>query len=700
MSPNQSETTYDTVYKQVSALLDQAEITIRKDTEKANEILQSAEAELQESAQIFSESAHLAQLKLKVQLLWCRIHGKKQEFEPIISSADEALNILAGSNLKNSLEYQCISNYEASALGYKGFALMKMRKYDDAMFCLNRSYELRTSLKKQTARVNDREGEDVKAARARHSNREEIAVEEALAICCRKKGIQAPLPPIMKFSRTAHLFDMGGTAVTSDDLVVSNDDGAFAAVLDGKNDVIIEEKVDGANFGITLSADGQIVTQNRSHYVSSGDHAQFSPLMQWIEVHRSSLVNLLQVGGGGRTASQGLVLFGEWVVAKHSIAYDKLPGNFLAFDIYDRLHRRFYSRVRFHDIMSGSGIPVVPVIDVVRFGPYTNKRSGRSQFQDAVKRLISTPSQFRSDGGLVEGIILRIDEKSNENDEALWLEERFKVVRPDFVAGCAEGHWMTRPVEKQVVDYEFANDYMVTCYPFATANRGEGHLKQAESNQSTDTKPAAAENTGDTVKKKLSKAETKTHKDQIAARARMRRRAPKYVILMGLPASGKSTFANRLENSRLNREDGKHGNNTQALDLWVVVNQDKLGKKASIDLAGRSASKHRVVLDRCNPSASDRRFWMDVLHNPPKSETALIHFASDIGSCVGRAKQRVGHETIPEGRGEKIIKDMAKRMEPPTADEVQNVFGLVEMVHSFEESEEILRRWGVFSEQQ
>ena len=139
MSPNQGQTTPDDVYKNVSALLDKAEITIRKDTEKANEILQSAETELQSSAQQISESADLAQLMLKMQLLRCRIHGKKQEYESIISSADEALNILTDSNLQNSLEYQCISNYEASALGYKGFALMNLKKYDDALFCLNQN---------------------------------------------------------------------------------------------------------------------------------------------------------------------------------------------------------------------------------------------------------------------------------------------------------------------------------------------------------------------------------------------------------------------------------------------------------------------------------------------------------------------------------------------------------------------------------
>ena len=39
------------------------------------------------------------------------------------------------------------------------------------------------------------------------------------------------------------------------------------------------------------------------------------------------------------------------------------------------------------------------------------------------------------------------------------------------------------------------------------------------------------------------------------------------------------------------------------------------------------------------------------------------------------------------------------RRRPPTADE-GNVFGFIEVVHSFEESEAILRRWGVSSETQ
>jgi hypothetical protein len=38
------------------------------------------------------------------------------------------------------------------------------------------------------------------------------------------------------------------------------------------------------------------------------------------------------------------ILFGEWLAAQHSIAYDSLPDLFLAFDIYDKEAGRFLSR--------------------------------------------------------------------------------------------------------------------------------------------------------------------------------------------------------------------------------------------------------------------------------------------------------------------------------------------------------------------
>ena len=54
--------------------------------------------------------------------------------------------------------------------------------------------------------------------------------------------------------------------------------------------------------------------------------------------------------------------------------------------------------------------------------------------------------------GPVEGVVLRVDDADGK-----WLKRRCKIVRPDFVAGCGDGHWATRAIERQRVDYELAS---------------------------------------------------------------------------------------------------------------------------------------------------------------------------------------------------------------------------------------------------
>jgi hypothetical protein len=41
--------------------------------------------------------------------------------------------------------------------------------------------------------------------------------------------------------------------------------------------------------------------------------------------------------------SPRFILFGEWVYAKHSIHYSKLPAYFIAFDIFDLQNQSFLS---------------------------------------------------------------------------------------------------------------------------------------------------------------------------------------------------------------------------------------------------------------------------------------------------------------------------------------------------------------------
>ncbi|CAB9510215.1 Inherit from KOG: PHOsphatase [Seminavis robusta] len=261
---------------------------------------------------------------------------------------------------------------------------------------------------------------------------------------------------IIKYPRTAHLFDAGGTATTTDDLVLPDLKAVVSTFCNGRSTVTIEEKVDGANLGISVNPQThEIMIQNRSHYVSGhgGNHAQFNRLHEFTSLHSEALYNLL---GDGNT-----ILYGEWLVARHSIEYHRLPDIFVAFDLFDKTTGNFFSRQRFHAAQHGTCIPTVPVIEQRTF-----TRADAKGFRETLLRLLDTKSSFRTDGGPVEGIVLRIDTPPEEdaNGGLTWLDCRYKVVRPDFVRGCGDGHWMKRAIEKQRVDYEFRERYLNECY--------------------------------------------------------------------------------------------------------------------------------------------------------------------------------------------------------------------------------------------
>lgn len=263
---------------------------------------------------------------------------------------------------------------------------------------------------------------------------------------------QADCADLIKYPRTAHLFHAGGTAATTDDLILPDMASVVSTFCNDETAVTVEEKIDGANLGVSVDpATNQLLIQNRSHYVSGqgGNHAQFNRLHEWTCSHSESLYKLL---GRGDT-----ILYGEWVVARHSIPYHRLPDIFVAFDLFDKTSEKFYSRQRFHQAMNGTGIPVVPVICRRVFGKECAKDLRRTLIN-----LLDTRSAFRDDGGFVEGIVLRID-STEDADNGTCLERRYKVVRPDFVRGCGGGHWMKRKIEKQRVDYEFREQYLEQC---------------------------------------------------------------------------------------------------------------------------------------------------------------------------------------------------------------------------------------------
>lgn len=171
---------------------------------------------------------------------------------------------------------------------------------------------------------------------------------------------------LFKFPRTRHLFDAGGSGVTRDDLLFDAGEEAlfYSATPGGRGRrrqggggqtvpqlVCIEEKMDGANLGISIGENMQLKVQNRSHFVNSKSHSQFSTLDSWVETNSAVLYELLE--------SQNLILFGEWLYAKHSIHYTRLPGYFMAFDLYDKSVGKFLSWRERNRRLEGTGIPVV-----------------------------------------------------------------------------------------------------------------------------------------------------------------------------------------------------------------------------------------------------------------------------------------------------------------------------------------------------
>lgn len=99
--------------------------------------------------------------------------------------------------------------------------------------------------------------------------------------------------------------------------------------------LVVEEKLDGANAGISFDSGGVLKLQSRGHFLAGGPRErQFAPLKAWAATHQGVLWERL----GTR-----YVLYGEWLYAKHTVFYDALPHHFCEFDLLDRSSGEFLS---------------------------------------------------------------------------------------------------------------------------------------------------------------------------------------------------------------------------------------------------------------------------------------------------------------------------------------------------------------------
>lgn len=214
-----------------------------------------------------------------------------------------------------------------------------------------------------------------------------------------------------RFPHIAHLA-WQGPGMPRDDKVLARDE--VEALLNGQ--VVIEEKLDGANLGISLAVGGELHVQNRGAYLRPPFAGQFQRLPEWLVVHQDMLFDAL---------GSDLIAFGEWCAARHSLDYSQLPDWWLLFDVYDRRAKRFWSSARRDELAREAGLQVVRQVDRGRYSAA------------ALLRLVDREHSAYRDGP-IEGIVVR-----RESEE--WLMDRAKLVRADFSQSISE-HWRRQPL--------------------------------------------------------------------------------------------------------------------------------------------------------------------------------------------------------------------------------------------------------------
>ena len=251
-----------------------------------------------------------------------------------------------------------------------------------------------------------------------------IAIVRSFEACVDLVALLSPPLTLFKFPRTAHLLNLG--AATEDDILQPTSSAFPASTLTPESQVVVTEKIDGANLGISLDSSGRILIQNRAHWLNSKTHFQFKKLDIWVEKHREALTGIL---GVDPTFPERYILFGEWMVCVHSIKYTRLPSRFLAFDLYDRSRKVFVSRNVLEARLGGSGIAIVPTVMCIEGQP--EEGAGPVMPSDEeLKGMVQQPSRFYD--GRVEGVYVKVEKDGI-------VVGRGKVVRADFIAG--NEHW-------------------------------------------------------------------------------------------------------------------------------------------------------------------------------------------------------------------------------------------------------------------
>ena len=228
-----------------------------------------------------------------------------------------------------------------------------------------------------------------------------------------------------KYPRTVHLRD-------------------YSKGLEGKH-VVVEEKMDGTQVGVSFDLDGKSVIQTRGHLLTGHPRErQFDLLKAWVNVHHKTLFELLGTSH---------IMFGEWLLTKHTVFYDMLPHYFMEFDVLNKKTGSFLTTMERNQMFTDTPIVSVAALwnNIVDDVDDVQNLIGNSLFKSADwhKNIVEEALQSKLDihdvlqdtdeSTLMEGLYIKVEEDNKVSD-------RIKLIRPNFIRFIEDSgtHWMNR----------------------------------------------------------------------------------------------------------------------------------------------------------------------------------------------------------------------------------------------------------------
>lgn len=214
--------------------------------------------------------------------------------------------------------------------------------------------------------------------------------------------------------------------------------------------VVVEEKLDAANAGVSFDAGADLLLQSKGHYLAvdrmGSRERDFNLFKRWAKAQERRLLEVLE---------DRYVMYGEFMHAKHSVFYDALPHLFCEFDIWDRSAQAFLDTAGRMALLDPVPVVSVPVLyagvapkrfeDLMAMvGPsLARTERWKQSFEEEVSRQgLDLPLCWKQTdtSDCMEGLYIKVEENGK-------TVERYKFVRSTFTQTILDSgsHHSTRP---------------------------------------------------------------------------------------------------------------------------------------------------------------------------------------------------------------------------------------------------------------